>query len=363
MMTTMMTAAVLARQERTLEQVVASDLSPLARRIDEEGLYPESAIRALGLAGAFGHHANGRGPGAGVPAAAAAMARIGEVCGATAFCTWCQDALVWYLAASENKGPRERLLQQTASGAQLGGTALSNPMKAFSGLGALALKGERVPGGWRVRGRLPWVSNLGPDFLFAAIFEVDGRGVMAVFSCAQEGVTLADSGRFIALEGTRTYAVLVRDAFVSDDMVLSEDASAFVPKIRQGFVLLQMGMALGAGRAAAAQMRIDARAQNILAALPFDAARIEARADELEAAVARRCTEVWDSSRQSYLETLRVRLQGAQLALEAAQVNLIAHGARGYLKGSQPERLHREAHFVAIVSPSVKHILTELQRG
>jgi len=187
--------------------------------------------------------------------------------------------------------------------------------------------------------------------------------VMAVFSCAQEGVALADSGRFIALEGTRTYAVLVRDAFVPDDMVLSEDADVFVPKIRQGFVLLQMGMALGVARAAAAQMRVDARAQRVLADLPLDADSIEARAEELEAAVASRCVEVWDSSRQAFLETLRVRLAGAQLALEAAQVNLIAHGARGYLRGSQAERLHREAHFVAIVSPSVKHILTELQRG
>ena len=362
-MTTMTTAAGLARRERTLEEVVVSDLSPLARRIDEEGLYPESTMRALGIAGAFGYHANGRGPGAGVPTAAAAMARIGEVCGATAFCTWCQDALVWYLTASENAALRDRLLQRAASGTQLGGTGLSNPMKAFSGFGTLALKGERIAGGWRVRGRLPWVSNLGPDFLFAAIFEAEGRSVMAIFSCAQEGVTLADSGRFIALEGTRTYAVLVRDAVISDDMVLSDDADVFVPKIRQGFVLLQMGMALGVARAAAAQMRVDARAQKVLADLPLDANRIEARADELEAASANRCAELWDCSRQAFLETLRVRLQGSQLALEAAQANLIAHGARGYLRGSQPERLHREAHFVAIVSPSVKHILTELQRG
>lgn len=217
---------------RPLDDVIAAELSPLARRIDEEGFYPEAAMRALGAAGAFGHHADGPGAGAGVPGAAAAMSSVGAVCGATAFCAWCQDALVWYLAASDNAALRTRLLAEVASGAILGGTGLSNPMKAFSKLGSLALKGERVAGGWRVRGRLPWVSNLGPDHLFASIFETDGRAVMAVFSCAQEGVTLADGGHFIALEGTRTYAVLIRDAFVPDEMVLSEDASVFVPKIR-----------------------------------------------------------------------------------------------------------------------------------
>ena len=343
----------------TLGQIVSGPLASLARTIDDEGFYPQDVMTQLGVAGAYGHHA---GP-EGLPLAVQDMALVGTECGSTAFCTWCQDALAWYLAASDNADLRARLLPRIASGAQLGGTGLSNPMKALSGLDTLALKGTRVTGGWRVTGKLPWVSNLGPDHLFASIFAVGEQKVMAVFDCAQEGIQLADGGHFIALEGTRTYSVLIRDAFVPDEMVLSEDAASFVPKIRQGFVLLQMGMAIGAARAAAAQMRIDGGARKILADLPLGADAIDARAEALLARVAARSAEALDPGRPAFLETLRLRLDGSRLALDAAEANLIAHGARGYLKGSRPSRLQREAHFVAIVSPSIKHILTELGRG
>jgi alkylation response protein AidB-like acyl-CoA dehydrogenase len=58
-----------------------------------------------------------------------------------------------------------------ASGARLGATALSNPMKYFSDLEVLRLTGERLDDGYRVRGSLPWVSNLTDDTLFACMRE------------------------------------------------------------------------------------------------------------------------------------------------------------------------------------------------
>jgi alkylation response protein AidB-like acyl-CoA dehydrogenase len=346
-----------------LREIIAADLAPLARSVDEEGFYPEAALRALGGTGAFSAHADAAEARRGLPAAAGAMAEIGAACGSTAFCAWCQDALVWYLANTPNTGLRARVLPALASGAQLGGTGLSNPMKALSGLERLALKGERVAGGWRVNGKLPWVSNLGPDHMLATIFEAGESKVMALFSCAHPGVSLLSGGAFIGLEGTRTYSVLMRDVFVPDDDVLAETAAAFVAQVRQGFILLQMGMALGAARAAAQQMRRDAAPRAILARLPLTADEIDDRAETLAERVAERARFALDSARPAFLETLRLRLDGSRLALEAAQANLVAHGARGYLKGSRAARLQREAHFVAIVSPSIKHILTELERG
>lgn len=346
-----------------LATVVARELAPLARKIDDEGFYPEAAMRALGAAGAFGRHADAGAAATGLPGAAEAMTDIGSACGATAFCTWCQDALVWYLAATDNAALRQRHLPRIATGEQLGGTGLSNPMKTLSGLDQLALKGTRVAGGWRVTGKLPWVSNLGQDHLFASVFAAGDKKVMALFDCADPAIALVSGGTFIALEGTRTYSVLVRDYFIPDENVLAEDGVAFVQRIRQGFILLQMGMAAGAARAAAAQMRIDGDARAVKAVLPLSAEAIDEKADALLERTRERAREALDPGRPAFLKTLELRLAGSQLALEAAQANLVAHGARGYLKGSHASRLQREAHFVAIVSPSIKHILTELERG
>ena len=47
------------------------------------------------------------------------------------------------------------------------------------------------------------------------------------------------------MDGTGTYGVQFRDAFVPDDLILADPAGPFVKKIRAGFILLQAGMALG----------------------------------------------------------------------------------------------------------------------
>ncbi|MBO0217215.1 acyl-CoA/acyl-ACP dehydrogenase, partial [Vibrio sp. Vb2880] len=70
-----------------------------------------------------------------------------------------------------------------------------------------------------------------------------------------------------------------------------------------------------------------------------------------------------ETDRATFLETLRLRLAVSWLALEAAQAAMLQFGARGYLEGSEPSRRLREAQFVGIVTPSTKHITTELARA
>lgn len=342
---------------------IAADLRRLAPVIDAEGHYPEDVLRALGRAGAFAHHVGHDGAD-GLMAAIDDITAIGAACLSTAFCTWCQDALGWYLARTSNEDARARHLPSVAAGRRLGGTGLSNPMKAFSGIEPLALSGRRVAGGYRVSGRLPWVSNLGTEHLFASIFaSEDGRRVMALFDCGRPEIHLAANARFIALEGTRTFTVLIRDLFVADADILAEDATTFVPKIRQGFVLLQLGMALGIAEGAARCTDEDAPARRAAAHLSLGPEAIRARARALRQRAMERGHEACDPGRPAFLETLKLRLDASWLALEAAQSSALQAGARGYLQGSEVARRQREAQFVAIVTPSVKHILKELTAG
>ncbi len=354
-----------ARAERltSVASVVARDLKPLVRQIDAEGFYPKEVLRRLGETGAFAHHTGGDAAAGGLRAAVEAMAEVGATCLSTAFCMWCQDALVWYLDRSENPLPRQRLLDAVASGRQLGGTGLSNPMKAFAAIEPIALKGRPVPGGYRVTGRLPFVSNLDDGHFFASIFALEGaedHRVMSLFHAGQDGVKLARNAHFIALEGTGTFTILIRDAFVPDDDVLSEDAARFVPRIRKGFVLLQAGMGLGIANGSAGLMRSDGAGRKQSALLPLGPDQIEARAAVLAERISDQARNIEEPDRGSFLDVLRTRLDISWLALEAAQSAMLQFGARGYIIGSEAARRLREAQFVAIVTPSVKHILTEL---
>lgn len=75
----------------------------------------------------------------------------------------------------------------------MGGTGLSNPMKSFSGIEKLKLRGKRVAGGYEVSGVLPWVSNLGEGHLFGTVFEDanrPGHRVMGMFRCGHDGVEI-----------------------------------------------------------------------------------------------------------------------------------------------------------------------------
>ncbi len=231
-------------------RIVSRDLRPQVEAIDRDGAYPLGVMRALGRAGAYRTHLPGlAGAVVDVTTTIRAIATAGEECLSTAFVMWCQAALGWYVWNADNAAIKAKIGEAVATGAILGGTGLSNPMKTFFGIETMRLKGRRVEGGYLVRGALPWVSNIGPGRWFGGVFERDdGRPVFAAISCDGEGVTLNNGGAFVALDGTCTYGVQLRDAFVPDEDVLADPAEAFVKAIRAGFVLLQMGMGLGLAR-------------------------------------------------------------------------------------------------------------------
>jgi alkylation response protein AidB-like acyl-CoA dehydrogenase len=62
------------------------------------------------------------------------------------------------------------------------------------------------------------------------------------------------------------------------------------------------------------------------------------------------------------LDVLRIRLAGGELSLRAANAAMLHQGARGYLRTAAAQRRLREAYFVAIVTPSLKHLRREIAR-
>ncbi len=352
--------------DAALRAVIDAELAPLVQQIDHDGLYPTRALRALGGAGLFAHHLAAHSPQPSIAAAIDAMAAVGETCMSTAFCTWCQDASGWYLEQSDNTALRDELQAGLALGAVMGGTGLSNPMKSLSGIENFKLRGRRVPGGYEVSGVLPWVSNLGPGHLFGTVFEdADHRDhrVMAMIRCGQPGVDIKQNAHFVALEGTGTYSVLFRRAFIADAMLLADPLGDMIRRIKAGFILLQTGMGIGVTEACIALMReadvTHGHSNQYLAR----------RADDFAAdlaAVRHEITELAATPLEQASEYLRAvltaRLRISELTLEAGQAALMHAGARGYIEGSPVNRRIREGHFVAIITPSIRHLRQELSR-
>lgn len=351
---------------KAVRTVVQQALVPKVQDIDLKGEYPAAILAQLGQAGAFAHAVSPTfgGTGLGLRATIRAIEEVSKVCVSTGFMTWCQVACTWYLQNTDNRALASNRLPDIASGRQLAGTGLSNPMKHFAEIEKIALVAVPVEGGFEVSGMLPWVSNLGPghEFGVAAKIADSDEYVMALVSDQLEGMTLRCNAHFIALEGTGTYSCVFRQVFVPHARVLAAPCETYVRCIRPGFMLTQVGMGLGLVDSCIELMKrsnqrlghvnrfLDDQADDLELELQVARDRTYALADRLDACQG----PVEDVALMR--EVIQARIVGSELSLRAAQSSMLHAGARAYVHGSAPERKLREAYFVAIVTPALKQL-------
>jgi alkylation response protein AidB-like acyl-CoA dehydrogenase len=343
-----------------------AELPSRAHAIDHDGVYPRDILAGLGAEGLFSAHlrAHTRLRRADLGIAIQGMAAVSAECMSTGFCTWCQDANGWYLENTDNTALRERLQPGIGRGEVMAGTGMSNPMKTLSGLEGFKLKAVRAAGGYTVSGVLPWVSNLGDGHWFATVIEDAANPAHLMFAmvqCGQPGVEIRQNARFVALEGTGTYSVLFRRAFIADEMLLADPVADAVKKILPGVILLQTGMGLGV-IAACIQLMQEANRTHAAANqyLPKGPSHFADAAAELQRDIVRLAATPTETDAGFRRQVLTARLRTSEMALEAAQSALLHAGSRGYLQGSPVNRRLRESYFVAIITPSIRHLRKEL---
>jgi alkylation response protein AidB-like acyl-CoA dehydrogenase len=345
-------------------------LAELADDIDRRGIYPKSVLHRLGELGALKAHMAESGKSADYGLAIRAMSEVSRVCGATGFMVWCHDVCGVYMEQSGNPALQGDRLAKHNSGETLGATGMSNPMKTFAGIETFLLHARKVDGGWRVNGTLPWVSNLGPDHYFGAVADVvttTGEAakseIMFIVQCGSEGVELRNCPSFSAMEGTNTWAVRLTEYFVSADLLIADPVRPFIGRIRAAFILLQTGMGLGVAQGAIDSMwkveRTLGHVNEFLDDRPDD---LQAELDDLTARIMQLAKTPFGSDKEFLIDVLDARAHASELALRAAQSALLHQGARGYLMTSEVQRRVRESHFVAIVTPAIKHLRKEIAR-
>ncbi len=348
-----------------VERVASVRLSAVANSIDQDGYYPADIMGELGQAGAFLPHLKAYGER--FDAAINNMSAISRHCGSTGFITWCQDVCGLYMELSGNPALVNRMTDH-ATGITFGGTALSNPMKAFTNIEAMALKASKVEGGYVVSGTLPWVSHIADGQCCGAIAAIDNADgsrsheVMFMLDINEE-VKLTKCPEFSGMEGTSTWALNLNEYFVSDAQIIADPARPFIKKIRGAFILLQTGWAMGVTQASIDACReVEVSLGHVNQFLHNRPDELEAELKDLHARIMQLAKNPYDTSKEHMLDVLDTRAQCSELSLKASQSALLHQGARGYLMKSKPQRLIREAHFVGIVTPAIKHLRWEMAK-
>lgn len=359
-----------ARRATMLEAVRAIANGPLAamvEEIDRAGTYPEAIMRALGKTGAYRAQTSLDGNPDFV-AAIQAIREVSRVCGATGFMVWCQAACTLYMEQSGNPALAGEVLLRHVDGDELGGTALSNPMKAMTGIEQMLLKAERVGCGYVVNGTLPWVSNLGKDHYFGAAATVAGEDgmsheVMFMVPCNDSAIELRECPSFAGMEGTGTWGVRFTDFIVSADRVIADPVRPFLDKVRASFILLQVGMGLGVAQGAIDTMwDVEQQLGHVNQFLEDRPSDLQTELHALTERTFTLARMINEGAKPPLLDVLDVRAHASELALRSAQSALLHQGARGYLLSSPVQRRVRESHFVAIVTPALKHLRREMAK-
>jgi alkylation response protein AidB-like acyl-CoA dehydrogenase len=269
---------------------------------------------------------------------------------------------------SGNPALMGQALADHGNGQTLGATGMSNPMKTFAGIETFLLHAKKVDGGYVVNGTLPWVSNLGPDHYFGAVADIAVDGVvnseiMFLVHCNAPGVELRNCPSFSAMEGTNTWAVRLTDYVVGSADMIADPVRPFIGRIRAAFILLQTGMGLGVAQGAIDSMwTVERQLGHVNEFLDDRPDDLQAELDELTARIMVLAKTPFGTDKPFIIDVLDARAHASELALRAAQSALLHQGARGYLMTSEVQRRVRESHFVAIVTPAIKHLRKEMAR-
>jgi len=177
------------------------------------------------------------------------------------------------------------------------------------------------------------------------------------------GVALRNCPSFSAMEGTNTWAVRLTDYFVGSNQMIADPVRPFIGRIRAAFILLQTGMGLGVAQGAIDSMwTVERQLGHVNEFLDDRPDDLQSELDDLTARIMALAKTPFGTDKTFLIDVLDVRAHASELALRAAQSALLHQGARGYLMTSDVQRRVRESHFVAIVTPAIKHLRKEIAR-
>jgi alkylation response protein AidB-like acyl-CoA dehydrogenase len=165
------------------------------------------------------------------------------------------------------------------------------------------------------------------------------------------------------MEGTSTWSIRLNEVFVPDADIIADPAQLVMRRIREAFILLQTGMAMGIVEGSIGDMRdVEGQLGHVNRFLSDRPDELAGELAELRTTIMRLAETPQDGSIDYMVDVLDARAQASDLALRASQSALLHQGARGYLHAATPQRRVREAHFAAIVTPAIKHLRWEMAR-
>ncbi|MDE2059864.1 MAG: acyl-CoA dehydrogenase [candidate division NC10 bacterium] len=357
----------LTEEQRLFREMVrdfaAREVAPLAKQVDEEGLFPQETVKKMGELGLMGVAIPTEYGGAGSDNVcyAIGMEEIARACASTSVIMSVNNSLVadaLYKFGSEAQ--KQRYLIPLAGGKLLGCFALSEP-GAGSDASAQQTMVVREGETFILNGTKNFITNaLEADL--ALVFATIDRRLRAKGVCAflvekgTPGFTISKVEKKLGLHGTSCCQVVFEQCRVPADNLLGELGQGF----RIAMITLDAGrIGIAAQAVGIAQAALDISIRYAKERVAFDKPiasfqaiqwMIADMAVQIEAARLLTYRAAWlkDKGLRHTKESAMAKLFASETASRAATKALQIHGGYGYLYDFPAQRLFRDARITEI---------------
>ncbi|WNG14273.1 acyl-CoA dehydrogenase [Cystobacter fuscus] len=365
------------------DQVAREVVAPEVTRVDGEGRWPETGLRALQAAGlgglvvpaAFG------GQGQGLVALARTCEVLGRVCASTAICFGMHCVGSAVLAAKATSFHQRTFLEPIAAGKHLTTLALSE-----SGTGAhFYLPQTRltaVPGGYRLEGAKSFVTNGGHADSYVVSTLASGEAAQpGDFSCVilpaqAEHLAWEGSWEGVGMRGNSARTLRLQDVFVPATHLLGQqgDEIWYVFNVVAPYFLIAMaGTYLGIASSALEEATAHLKRRHYAhgGASPSSQAVLQHRLGTLWAVVERTRLLIHsaaargDQGEATALAALcSAKAEVADCAVHVVNEAMTLVGGQGYSESGSPLFRHlRDARAAHVMSPTTDILRTWVGRA
>ena len=346
-----------------LDAIIATDVAPHAREVDQQGRFPREALAALargGILGLTSATAVG-GAGAGLAEAAQVVERLGQVCTSTAMIVCMHYAAT---AVIEAHGPQD-IRRAIAAGRHLSTLAFSEAGSRahfWAPLSTATASGDTV----RLDARKSWVTSASQaDSYVWSSRSLDGKGIsLWLVDRTTPGLAIAGAFDGLGLRGNDSSPVTATAASISADRRLGDDGQGFgvmMGVVLPWFQVMNAAMSIGVMNAVveatirhATTTRYEHLGQT-LAEQPHARARIagmRVRTDQARALWLDTLAAIATQRGDQMLRILQVKLVASDAALEVTDQAMRVCGGAAFRREVGVERWLRDARAAAVMAPT-----------
>ena len=250
------------------------------------------------------------------------------------------------IAAAENRGVAARLLPDLAQGHSFATLGISHLTTSSRHLHKPILIADETDSGWLLNGTSPWVTGAGAakHIVIGSEIQTGGQILFAV-PTELPGVKIGEPNKLVALSGSCTGQVYLKDVLVGQDFVLSGPKENVLKqgKSKSTGGLQTSALAIGLGSAAVRFLSDEAVGRKRDDLLPNVEALTEQQNELTDRILSMAAGKEVCSNEQ-------LRTDANSFALRATQSALVAAKGAGFVAGHPVGRWCREALFFLVWS-------------